>query len=136
MMHGQFVRDTERVIDKKKSRFWLKQGDLKKGAEALIMAAQEQAIRTNYIKHNIDKTRDSPMCRVCRKKGEIINHIICECSNLAQKEYKRRHDNVARVVHWEICKKCNLPRTEKWYNHKPEGVITHKSIKLFLGFQH
>ena len=100
------------------------------------MAAQEQAIRTNYIKHNIDKTRDSPMCRVYGKKGEAINHIICECSNLAQKEYKRRHDNVARLVHWEACKKYNLPRTENLYNHKPDGVITHKSIKLFLGFQH
>ena len=88
MMHGQFVRDTERVIDKKKSRFWLKQGDLKKGAEALIMAGQEQAIRTNYIKHNIDKTRDSPMCRVHGKKGKAINHIICECSNLAKKNIR------------------------------------------------
>ena len=107
---------------------------LKERTEALIMAAQEQARRTNYIKHNIDKTRDSPMCRVCRKKGEIINHIICECSNLAQKEYKRRHDNVARVVHWEICKKYNLPRTEKWYNHKPDGVITHENIKLLWDF--
>ena len=61
------------------------------------MAAQEQAIRTNYIKQNIDKTRDSSMCRVCGNKGEIIRHIISECSNLAQKEYKRRHDNIAEA---------------------------------------
>ena len=59
-MYGQFVRETEGTIDKKKSWFWLKQGDLKKGTEALVMAALEQAIRTNYIKHNIDKTRDLP----------------------------------------------------------------------------
>ena len=46
-----------------------KNGDLKKGTEALIMAAQEQAIRTNYVKHHIDKSRDSPSCRMCGEKG-------------------------------------------------------------------
>ena len=59
-MHGQFFRDTDGIVDRKKSWLWLKNGDLKKGTEALIMAAQEQAIRTNYVKHHIDKSRDSP----------------------------------------------------------------------------
>ena len=129
-MRGKFVTDTQGVIDEKKSWFWLKQGDLKRGIEALVTATQKQEIGTNYINRNIDKTRDSPMCRVCAKRGETISNIIFECSSLAQKEYKRRHDNVARQVHWEICKKYNLPRTEKWYNHKPDGVITHEDIKL------
>ena len=95
------------------------------------MAAQEQAIRTNYVKHHIDKSRDSPSCRMCGEKGETVSHIICECSKLAQKEYKRRHDNVARiVVHWEICKKYDLPRAAQWYNHKPEGVTENETIKV------
>ena len=29
----------------------------------------------------------------------IINHILSECKMLAPKEYKRRHDNIARLVH-------------------------------------
>ena len=39
--------------------------------EALICAAaaQDQAIRTNYIKFNIDKTVESPLCRMCGEKG-------------------------------------------------------------------
>ena len=133
-MHGQFFRDTDGIVDRKKSWLWLKNGDLKKGTEALIMAAQEQAIRTNYVKHHIDKSRDSPSCRMCGEKGETVSHIICECSKLAQKEYKRRHDNVARIVHWEICKKYDLPRAEQWYNHKPEGVTENESIKVLWDF--
>ena len=46
VMHGQFVGDTEEIIEKTKLRFWLKQGDLKKGTEALAMTAQGQAKRT------------------------------------------------------------------------------------------
>ena len=134
VMHGQFFRDTDGIADKKKSWLWLKNGDLKKGTEALIMVAQEQAIRTNYVKHHIDKSRDSSTCRMCGEKGETVNHIICECSKLAQKEYKRRHDNVAWIVHWEICKKYDLPRAEQWYNHKPEGVTENESIEVLWDF--
>ena len=134
VMHGQFFRDTDGIADKKKSCLWLKNGDLKKGTEALIMAAQEQAIRKKYVKHHIDKSRDSPTCRMCDEKGKTVNHIICECSKLTQKEYKRRHDNVARIFHWEICKEYDLPRAEQWYNHEPEGVTENESIKVSWDF--
>ena len=32
-------------------------------------------------------------------KNETINHLISECSNLAQKEYKTRHDWVGKVIY-------------------------------------
>ena len=57
-------------------------------------------------------------------------NIVCECSKLAQKEYKRCHDNVAQIIHWEICKKYGLSRAEHWYNHKPEGVAENETIKV------
>ena len=41
---------------------------------------------------------------------------------MAQKECKRRHDNVAKKVHWDLCKKNGLEHTEKWYEHVPEKV--------------
>ena len=55
---------------------WTTKGDLKVETEALIFAAQEQALRTNYVEINIDKSVDSPLCRLCVQKGETINHII------------------------------------------------------------
>ena len=66
---------------------------------------------------------------MCKKKSETISHIVCECEKLAQKEYKRRHD-VARIVHWKLCGKFNLRRSEKWYEHVPEGVVENKEVKI------
>ena len=43
-------------------------------------------------------------CRLCGDGDETINHIISECSKLAQKD-KCRHDWVGKGIHWEICKK-------------------------------
>ena len=36
---------------------WLRSGILKRETESLITAAQDQCIRTNYIKARIDKTQ-------------------------------------------------------------------------------
>ena len=67
---------------------WLKKADLKSSTEALICAAQEQALRTNYANFNEDKSVESPLCIMCHEGGEGVTHVISECSKLAQKEYK------------------------------------------------
>ena len=102
---GQLVREMPETTDEKKTWNWLRKADLKVETEAVLCTAQEQAIRTNYVKHNIDKTAQSPLCRMCDKKSETITDIVKECEKLTQKEYKRRHDNVARIVHWKLCGK-------------------------------
>ena len=113
-MYGQFAHEIPEEIDRGLSWKWLVQGDLKVQTEATICAAQEQALRTNYTKNKIDKTSENPLCRMCGERGEIVQHIICECKKLAQREYKRRHDTVAKLVHWKLCEKYNLERKEKW----------------------
>ena len=99
-MHGQFVREVPENVDKYKTWKWLSKCDLKIGTETLFCAAQKQPIRTNYVKHHIDRTTENPLCRLCGRKGESVQHLVCGCEKLAQKEHKRRHDNVAKKVHW------------------------------------
>ena len=43
--------------------------------EFLLIAAENNAIRTNHIKARIDSK-----CRLCGDRDETINHIISECS--------------------------------------------------------
>ena len=51
------------------------------------MAAQDNAMRTNHIKVKIDNMQQNRKYRLCGDKDETINHIISECSKLAQKGY-------------------------------------------------
>ncbi|XP_063599498.1 uncharacterized protein LOC134775819 [Penaeus indicus] len=62
-LHGKFIRDTE---DGRHGLTWdwLKKGIIKKETEGLIMAAQDQALRTNAIKKYIYKADISPKCRL------------------------------------------------------------------------
>ena len=76
----------------------------------------EQTIRTNYVKHHIDKTSENPLCRLCGKNGESVQNFVSGCEKFAQREYKRRHNNVANKVHWDLCKKYGLENTENGVN--------------------
>ena len=98
------------------------------------MAWQNHAIRTNHIKARIDKTQQNSKCRLCGDRDETINHIISECSKLAQKECKTRHDWVGKVIHWEICKKFKFDHTNKWYMHNPAPVLENDTHKLLWDF--
>ena len=120
-MHGQFLRQTK-DLSSNDTWQWLQRGELKKETEGMIMAAQDQALRTRYIQRAIDGTNISPKCRKCNQKDETINHIASECPALAQNQYKKRHDTVARAVHWNLCKKYQMPCSNKWYEHQPQPV--------------
>ena len=83
VMHGQYPRQMVQLADAT-SWDWLTQQDLKKETEALLIAAQDQALRTNYVKNRIDKIPgSSPLCRLCRTHYETTDHILNGCPKLA-----------------------------------------------------
>ena len=109
-------------ISHDKTWTWLKKGNFKRETEYLLIAAQDNAVRTNQIKARIDKTQQNSICRICGDRDETMNHIISECSKLVMREYKARHDWVGKVIHWDMCKKCKFDHSNKWYMHNPAPV--------------
>ena len=87
------------------------------------MAAQEHAIKTNAIKAKIDKAQAESKCRLCGKRDETVRHRVCECTMLAQREYKRNYDCVVKKIYWKVCRNIGFDENEKWYKHKPEKVV-------------
>ena len=69
---------------------------MRRETESLIVPAQNQSIRTNLVKAKIEKSQGDSLCRMRRKVDESIDHTVSGCSKLAQKEYKRRHDNLGK----------------------------------------
>ena len=107
---------------------------MKRETGSLIVAAQNQSIRTNLVKGRIDKSQGDSLCRMCRKVDKSIDHIVSGCCKLAQKEYKRRHDNLGKVVHWKLARKCNFEAGDKWYEHEPESVLENEDYKILWDF--
>ena len=82
VLHGQYLRQTKEVRSDQ-CWVWLQNRDLKRETESLIVAAQNQSIRTNLVKAKIDKSQGDFLCRVCRKVDESIDHIVSGYSKLA-----------------------------------------------------
>ena len=54
--------------------------------------------------------------------------------NFAQKEYLRRHDNLGKIVHWKLARKCNFEARDKWYKHEPESALENEDYKILWDF--
>ena len=132
-LHGRFLRCTKEVACNK-SWNWLKSGELKKETEGLITAVQDQSLRTNVMKARIEKANVSPLCKISNKAEETVFHIFSECSKMDQTEYKGRHDKLAKVIHWDLCKKWGVQMTAKWYDHVPEKVTEIDQVKILWDF--
>ena len=132
-LYGCFKRLVNN-ISHQKTWTWLRKGNLKRETESHQIAVQDNAIRTNHIKARIDKTQQNSKCRLCGDRDETINHIISECSKLAQKEYKATHDWVGKVIHWEMCRKFQFDHANKWYMRNPAPVLENDTHKLLSDF--
>ena len=102
-----------------------------------MYSSQEQALRTSYTRFHIDHTAEFTLCRMCGSKGETGAHVVSECGKLVQTEYRGRHDNVARYIHWPRCGKCGLERANhgmnrsrrEWWKVKTSRYCDHQCYR-------
>ena len=104
-MHGQYSRLTEQPpVNMKEAYGWLKAANLPAATEGLVVAAQDQAHRTRYYERKILHRDVSPTCRMCSVGLETVNHIVAGCRALVPMDYTDRHNQVASIIHWDVCR--------------------------------
>ena len=99
-LYGHFKWQTSEILHEK-TRTRQGKGDFKKEIESRLIAIQNNAICSNYIKGRIDKTQQNSRYRLCGNRDLIINDITSECSKLTQRNYQSRHDWAGKVIHLE-----------------------------------
>ena len=124
------LRIREADVDMKLTNRWLKSSGLKSETVGLIAAAQDQALLTKTYRHHIIKVGTDPHCRLCNRSQETIDHTISGCSELAKTDYIRRQNKVATLLHWNICRQCNVDTVDKWYEHDPKTVAEKYDITI------
>ena len=101
-LHGAWHNGVSEVADMTHTYQWLNKNNIQANTEDLIMAAQEQALNTRAVGHEIYHTVQDPRCRLCKQHAETMAHITSSCSKLAGTEYTKRHNNVATIVYRAI----------------------------------
>ena len=114
VMHGQYIRNIDRQLISEEDTFiWLSKGDLKAETESGIVAAQDQALQTNYFSTKILDTETDNKCRLCQQFNETTDHIISACPILAKEQYIKRHDIVCAQLHFNIYKETGVKLDQK-----------------------
>lgn len=95
--------------------------------EALITAAQEQAVSTRSIKAGVYHTRQGPRCRMCKEASETVQHIVEGCK--FRQEHTEWHKQVAGTVYRNICAQYGLdPPMSRW--ETPQKVVENNRAKI------
>ena len=126
-LNGHFKQQTSE-ISHEQTWTWLRKENLKKETESLLIAAQNNTIRTNYVKARIEKKQQNSRCRFCGDRDEAINCIINEWSKLATKDW------VGKEVHWELCK-FKFDHMNKWNMYNPESIKENEMHKILRDFE-
>ena len=132
-LHGTYHRQISEVCDAEKTYQWLKKCNLTANTEALILAAQEQALPTRQIQTQIYHIRTDASCRLCKQAPESIQHIISGCKQLAGSAYTERHNHVAGMVYRSLCAQYDLSQPHYWWEI-PDKVNENDQVKILWDF--
>ena len=123
-MHGQYRRLTEQLsVDMKETYGWLKAANLPAATEELVVATQDQALRTRYYERKMLNRNISPTCRMCSVYLQTDDHIVADCSALAPTDYTDRHNQLASIIHWDVCRHFGVPVESRWYRHHRDRLV-------------
>lgn len=129
-LHGQFPTAVERLTTVECAYKWIRWSYLKFETEALLTAAQDQALRTNAYNTNVLHCSTDPLCRLCHSSDETIFHILSSCPFLAPTSYLERHNSVAALVHKQICMAYGITTSERQWLYRPQPVVTSGNVKI------
>ena len=124
-----------RQWDDYKANQWLRSMGLKAETEGLITAAQDQSVPTKSYYARIVKDGTSPLCRMCNRCEETVDHIISGIPELVKPDDLERHNKAAAYIHWKICQHYSIEVPERWYKHKPETVTENKEVTILWNVQ-
>lgn len=93
-LHDMYSCQKE-VADLERSFQWT---GLKNSTEAIIMAAQEQAVSTSLIEGGVYHTTQDPKCRLCKDAPETVQLVTVGCEIQAGTAYRERYNQVAGTV--------------------------------------
>ena len=95
-LRGYFVRSWDENADELASSYWLTKGDLTIEAEGFLIATQDQALNIRAVQQVYSGSANT-QCRLCNTQAETVEHLISGCSQLADTQYKLRHDNLTDI---------------------------------------
>jgi hypothetical protein len=79
----------------------------------------------------IQNNNNNKECRKCGEKGETIEHVISGCRTMANEEYIKRHNNVAKIIHQKLAYEQQLIKEKVLtFKYEPDAVLENTRYRI------
>jgi hypothetical protein len=120
-MRGTLFSDEDDVYNIANSSLWLSKGNISPQQEGMLCKLQD---RNLYFGNTATK------CPNCRQGPKSVEHLATNCGRMLNFDYKKRHAEVVRCLHFQFTKKYGLNRSKKLKNYKVQTVISNENVKI------
>ena len=102
---------------------------------SIYVNISQQLLPTKIYKaKKLNETQHDLKCRLCGINNEIVPHLMCSCSEIAQSLYKSRHDKMLCPVYHRVLHKYSFESkvSKPWYQQEiPKPAKENKRAKVF-----
>jgi len=120
-MHGLLFTDDDEIFDRKRSSMWLSKGNISPQQEGMLCKLQDR---------NLYFGGSSVKCPHCRLAPKSVEHLATHCGRMLNFDYRKRHDEVVRFLHFQFTKKYGLNKSKKLKNYKVQNVLSNERVKI------
>ena len=120
-MHSILFKDDDNIYDKKFSSLWLSKGNISPQQEGMLSKLQDR---------NLFFGGQSTKCPHCSTGKRSVEHLSTRCGGMLSFDYKKRHDEVVRCLHFQYAKMYGLNKSKKLKNYKVQNVISNERVKI------
>ena len=120
-MHKILFSNEDQIIDVRQSTMWLTKGNISPQQEGMLTKLQDRNIYFGGL---------SSKCPHCQTGSRSVQHLSTHCGGMLNYEYRRRHDEVVKCLHYHFTKKYGLNNKNKLKNYQVQKVISNERVKI------
>lgn len=120
-MHGVLYKDDDNTYDQKISSMWLKKGNITPQQEGMLTKLQDR---------NLYFGGTSVKCPHCKQGRKCVEHLATHCGRMLNFDYKKRHDEVVRCLHFQFTKRYGLNKNHRLKNYCVQNVLSNERVKI------
>ncbi|XP_029657681.1 uncharacterized protein LOC115231938 [Octopus sinensis] len=126
-MIAGFLSSKYAIIDKKsitmeslKSK-WLSNGNNGPRSEALYCLLQDR---------NLFFASADSLCNHCKKSKKTVDHMATQCGKMLNSDYLRRHNEVVKCIHLNLCRMYGLKKARRLKGHSVQSTLSTGKVEI------
>ena len=78
---------------------------------------------------NINNSFNNPMLSL-QASSQTVDHLVTKCDCMLGHDYMRRHNEVVKCIHLNLCNRYGLKSPKKLRSHSVQEVVANENVEI------